>query len=40
MHITSPSYSKVISVDKCLLETNLVGEFLVSLISSLQTEGI
>ena len=37
MHITSPSYSKVISVDKYLFETNLVGEFLISLISSLQT---
>ena len=40
MHNTSPSYSKVISVDKYLFETkNLMGDFLVSLIGSLQTEG-
>ena len=40
MHNTSSSYSKVISVDKYLFETkNLMGDFLVSLVSSLQTEG-
>ena len=41
MHNTSPSCSKVkvISADKYLFETNLMGHFLVSSISSLQTEG-
>ena len=39
MHNTSPSCSKVISTDKYLFETNLMRDFLVSSVSSLQTEG-
>ena len=39
MHDTSPSCSKVISADKYSFETNLMGDFLDSFISSQQTEG-
>ena len=39
MHNTSPSCSKVNAADKYLLEINLMGDFLVSSMSSLQTEG-
>ena len=38
MHNTSPSCSKVISTDKYLVETNLLGDFIVSSVSSIQTE--
>ena len=39
MHNASPSCSKVISVDKYLFDTNLMRDFLVRSITSLQTEG-
>ena len=39
MHFASPPSSKILSVDKNLFETNLMGAFLVKSISSHQTEG-
>ena len=39
MHNARPSCYKVISVDKKLFDKNLMGDFLVSSISSLQTKG-
>ena len=39
MHFGSPSSSKILSVDKNLFETNLMGAFLVKSISSHQAEG-
>ena len=39
MHNARPSCNKVISLDKNLFETNLMGDFLVSSLSSLQTKG-
>ena len=38
MHNARTSCSEVISVDKYLFETNLMGDFLVSLISSLKAK--